>query len=335
MLRRASRALVYRVPGEQDRCPACGATQIFDLDVLPLRRPVGGYRTGFVSGCEDCGLVFRNPVSTPEDLKRFYSPEGGWGAPGAAPLERSEARSRSWSRAFQPIRSQLSVTKPPPGARVLDFGCGRGRLLDSFQEFGWETWGIDTAVGEAFSRHRRLDDIPDVPMFDLVVASHVLEHVTDPLGLLRQLSRACRVGGFLFVGTPRLDTLPVHRDYNYVINGRAHVSAFTWPCLQGLLARAGWSPVAPPPDRISKGGGGRHTYARLRVLAQRVEIGVEPLQFPADSARTAIRQYQAALERPLFERLQMFRLAARQAERHRTRAIRDRKSNKHVGSLES
>ena len=330
-MRRASRAFVYHVPGEQDCCPACGASQIFDLDVLPLRRSIDGCRTGFVSGCEDCGLVFRNPVLTAEDLKQFYSPDGGWGAPGAAPLERKERSSRSWSRAFQPIRSELSVTRPPAGACVLDFGCGRGRLLDSLQEFGWQTWGIDSAIDEAFSRHRRLDEVPDVPMFDLIVASHVLEHVTDPLGLLRQLARACRVGGFLFVGAPRLDTLPIHRDYGYVINGRAHVSAFTWPCLQGLLARSGWESVAPPPDRISKGGG-RHTYARLRVLAKRVETGVEPFELPAASARAAIRTYQATLERPLFERLRLFRLAARTTESHRRRTLRDRKSKKHVES---
>jgi len=164
-----------------------------------------------------------------------------------------------------------------------------------------------------------LTAIPDTPTFDLIVAHHVFEHVTDPLGLLRQLARACPVGGFLHIGVPRLDTLPDHRDYKYVINGRAHVTAYTWPCLQGLLARAGWQPVAPPPDRVSKGRG-RQTSARLRVLARRVDAQVDPLPSPGRAARLAISRYHADVEgRPLFERLGLYRLAARRREALRLR----------------
>jgi len=336
-MRSTSRALIYRVPRECERCPACGSSRLYELDLLPLRRPVNGCRTGFVSGCDDCGLVFSNPQPTTEELSRFYSPTGEWvsrqagkSARATAPVD--EPRGRSWSRAFEPIREKLSVTSPPPGARVLDFGCGNGKLLDALQECGWQTFGVETAVDAAFPRHLRLDSVPDTPVFDLIVASHVFEHVTDPLGLLRQFARACRVGGYLLVGVPRFDTLPIHRDYKYVINGHAHVTAYTWPCLQGLLARAGWKPVAPPPDRLSKGQG-RHTYARLRVLARRVEEHVEPTPSPADAARTAIRRYHTEVQgRPLLERLGLYRLAARSAEARRKHAIRTRKSAEKKGS---
>jgi hypothetical protein len=152
--------------------------------------------------------------------------------------------------------------------------------------------------------------------------------VTDPLGLLRGLARACRVGGYLHVGVPRFDTLPIHRDFKYVINGRAHVTAYTWPCVEGLLARSGWKPVAPPADRLSKGQG-RQTYARLRVLARRVNEPVATPPSPAHAARTAIRRYHAHIRgRSLFERLGLYRLAARRVEAHRREAIRVRKSRK-------
>jgi len=334
-MRSTSRALIYRVPRECVRCPACGSSRLYELDLLPLRRSADGCRTGFVSGCDDCGLVFSNPQPTPEALTRFYSPAGEWGSrrvggAGTAGEPGDATHGRSWSKVFEPIREELSVTTPPHGARVLDFGCGRGKLLDALQECGWDTWGVETAVDTAFPRHHRLDAVPDTPVFDLIVASHVFEHVTDPLGLLRRLARACRIGGYLLVGVPRFDTLPIHRDYKYVINGRAHVTAYTWPCLQGLLARSGWKPVAPPPDRISKGRG-RYTYARLRVLARRVEEHVEPAPSPADAARHAVRRYHADIAgRPLLERLGLYRLAARSAEARRRRAIRIRKSGKTV-----
>lgn len=326
-----SRTFIYRVPGECERCPSCGSSQLYELDLLPLPRPVNACRTGFVSGCEECGLIFSNPQPTAEALAHFYSPAGEWGAPRAAGTERSPGpgavtAGRSWSKVFEPVRD--FVTAPPSGARALDFGCGDGKLLDALQGSGWDTTGIETAVDSAFPRHRRLATIPDTPVFDLIVANHVLEHVADPLGLLRQFARAGRVGGYLLVGVPRFDTLPIHRDYKYVINGRAHVTAYTWPCLQGLLARAGWRALAPPPDRMSKGRGG-HTSARMRVMAQRTEECVETPAAPAASARRAVRGYYAdAQDRSVLKRMGWYRLAARGVEARRRQAVRRRKAGR-------
>ena len=328
-LRSVSRALIFRAPRESERCPACGSRRLYELDLLPLRHPIDGCRTGFVSGCDDCGLGFSNPQPTAEEQARFYSADGEWGAPRNAtpPLATSERpHGNSWSWPFDAIRDDLPVTAPPPGSKVLDFGCADGKLLDALQDCGWETWGIESALDTAFVRHRRLDSIPTGPTFDLIVVNHVFEHVTDPLGLLRALAGASRIGGFLHVGVPRFDTLADHRDYKYVINGRAHVTAYTWPCLQGLLARAGWRPVAPPPDRVSKGRG-RQTSSRLRVLARRVVDRVEPLPSPGRAARTAMSRYHADVaRRPLFERLGLYRLAARRAEARRREAIHLRKT---------
>lgn len=318
--RRIACTVIYRVPGECDRCPACTSRRLYELDLLLVRLP-HRKQTGFVSGCEDCGLVFSNPLPSSDELKQFYSPEGEWRASGprdtGTRTGHREVLSKSWSRPFDAIRDELSVLSPPPGARVLDFGCGTGKLLDALQARGWDTWGVEPALDEPFRRHRRLDEIPSEPTFDLIVANHVLEHTLDPLHVLRQFARACRAGGYLFIGVPRFDTLPVHRDYKYVINGRAHLMAFTWPCLQGLLARAGWEPVAPPPDHVGMGRG-QTTCARLQVSARRVETALALPVAPAQAARAAIRRYHVQeSRRPLLERLRWFRLAARRAEARR------------------
>jgi len=131
---------------------------------------------------------------------------------------------------------------------------------------------------------------------------------------------------------PRLDTLPVHGDYKYVLNGRAHVTAYTWACLRGLLARSGWSPVAPPPARIGKGGG-RHTAARLRVLARRVEEALAVPAAPGRDARAAIRLYhERSGARPVLHRLGLLRLAARRSEAARRREIMARKAAKRTAA---
>ena len=337
-LRRLSQRLVYRAPGERDECPACGSREIFDLDVLPLRAA----RTGFVCVCDECGLVFSNPIPTPDDLAQFYSPSGAWGNERRDLTDASErAPGRpggKWTQLFDPIRGELDVASPPPGAAVLDFGCGEGKLLDRLQECGWQTSGIEPALDRAFQRHRRLDAIPRAATFDLIVLLQVLEHVPNPLDLLRQLAGACRVGGHLLVGVPRFDTLPVHRDYKYVLNGRAHITAYTWACLGELLSRAGWQPVAPPPAEVGKGGGGRRTTSRLRVLARRVDDAgkhaASGVARPADEARHALRAYYARGDsRPLLARAGLIRCAARQA--HLRRLYAERKTPKPAAASRS
>src|SRR5262245_24313725 len=143
VVRSASRALIYRVPGESEQCPACGSSRLYELDLLMLRPAVQGYRTGFVSGCDECGLVFSNPPPTSEQQDRFYSPDGEWGSrrnDAGGPLPASHEREdheaaassgkrshgKSWSWPFAAIRGELSVTAPPAGAKVLDFGCADG-----------------------------------------------------------------------------------------------------------------------------------------------------------------------------------------------------------------
>jgi hypothetical protein len=117
---------------------------------------------------------------------------------------------------------------------------------------------------------------------------------------------------------PRLDTLPTHRDYRYVLNGRAHIMAYTWPCLRALLARAGWETVAQPLEN-------RHTTSRMRVLARRTDSPAVDTRVPLAVARAAIAGYYAHEDaRSRAARMGLIRLAARwaDAERQREKAAR-------------
>lgn len=334
MMRALARALIYRAPREADACPACGSRRLYDLDLMPLKRQADGRQMGFVSGCDGCGLVFVNPLPSDDDQAAFYSPDGAWHGDRSDDIEPgdpSTPHGTSWSRMFEPIRHELPVLAPPPGSAVLDFGCGNGRLLDDMQRAGWDTWGVEPATDRAFDRHHRLNAVPERQMFDLIVCHHVLEHVTNPLALLRQFAAAAKPGGFLLVSVPRLDTLPHHRDYQYVINGRAHITAYTWPCMQTLMARTGWEPIGPPPDRVAKGRG-KTTTSRLRVIARRAERDVAPaFASPGDEARAALRRYFAAEgSRTTLERLGWHRLAARQIEARRRSALKARRARRRM-----
>jgi SAM-dependent methyltransferase len=290
-------SLWLRIDDEAVACPACGSTRLTHLDAVPARRRGLGPQVAFLTGCRDCGLVLWNPLPSAEQLAQFYSRDGEWAATRADRITRLEAahrrmRSRPKKRRrgkphilLAALDAHVPVLSPPVGGRVLDVGCGDGKLLNALQDLGWDTYGIDPSEDVAFLRHRRLQSTPEDGSFDLVVLHHVLEHVAEPLALLRQVSAAVRPGGALFVSVPRLDTLPVHGDFRYCINERNHPLAFSEACLRGLLARSGFATTAalddPNLDRALTDG----QPLRLRLVGTRTSA-LPPL--PREPLRPAV-----------------------------------------------
>lgn len=246
-----------RLEHEASSCPACESPRVTLLDVLSIPKSPDGNRVAFLAGCRACGLLFANPRPRQDELYRYYLPDGPWAAPRAERMRKIEAVDARWQRSKKPrpkaalprksrclfdaLAAHVPVYAPPPGAKILDFGCGDGKFLNRFQDCGWVTHGIEPSTSAAFSRHARLTSPPQDASFDFVFLNHVLEHVDAPLALLRQLANALREGGVLFVSVPRLDTLPAHGDLDYCISGRRHVMCFSETCLRGLLGRAGFT----------------------------------------------------------------------------------------------
>jgi 2-polyprenyl-3-methyl-5-hydroxy-6-metoxy-1,4-benzoquinol methylase len=95
-----------------------------------------------------------------------------------------------------------------PDARLLDVGCGGAWLGDHFQNYT----GIDVspeAVEAARSHGRQAllvdgdEPLPfDEGSFDGVVLKDVLEHVANPVTLVREVRRVLRPGGRVFASSP-------------------------------------------------------------------------------------------------------------------------------------
>jgi SAM-dependent methyltransferase len=315
-------SLWLRFATEASACPGCGSPSISLIDAVHARTKADGRRIAFLTGCHSCGLLFANPLPTVDELQRAYSKVGPWAAARREQLCRLENAHRHRARKARPhkVRSvvraadllldalapYLPVHDPPAGTKVLDFGCGAGKFLNRLQDRGWETYGIEPSTDVAFLRHRRLESPPQDASFDFVVLHHVLEHVRTPLDLLSQLARSLREGGVMFVSTPRLDTLPDHRDLQYCIDGRWHVVCFSERCLAGLLTRAGFHATArldlPLLDQLQTDG----KQLRLRIVATRT-LSPSPLpSAPLVPALAALRRYGMASNSDLLRRLMRF-----------------------------
>ena len=63
------------------------------------------------------------------------------------------------------------IDELPKGSSILDFGCGKGKLLKKLRKSGYECEGFDPAVPQ-------VDDFPD-QNFDAVICTDVLEHIRE------------------------------------------------------------------------------------------------------------------------------------------------------------
>ena len=298
----------YRPPGELHACPACGSRTLKALDVMRHHRRDRPLDATLVSGCRTCGLVFANPLPGAEELAAYYAEGSRFaedlerrGLARATPDRRSEARRGLGAEErhklrllFEPVAEFVDVLAPPPGARVLDYGCGPGRLLHRLQSVGWATYGIEPAIKSAFPRHHELQAPPDEPTFQLVTLHHVLEHLPNPLEVLKSLARAMFDDGILYISVPRLDALPVHRDLAYCLNAEGHITAYTRECLTALLEMAGLTPITQPEpavlDQILTQGQPR----RLRMFARKTDGRqhiAAAVASPLRAAEEALRTY--------------------------------------------
>ncbi len=165
----------------------------------------------------------------------------------------------------------------PERSRLLDIGCGEGNVTELYRvRKGCETHGIeiaDQAIERAVARgvQARKWDLNEYPYpfeeasFDTVAIVDVLEHVIDPLMLLRESRRILREGGRAIVCVPnfarignraRLLVLGDPRDilhWGGYGDGMEHLHWFTQPKLRAFMQEAGFRDIRFHPIGLPSG----------------------------------------------------------------------------------
>ena len=134
---------------------------------------------------------------------------------------------------------------------VVEIGCGDGAVLAELAQRGWTIDGFELAENAArralergiARRVERFDGehVPaDTDAYDLAVLSHVLEHVPDPLPLLKE---AARVAPNVLVEVPLEDNRSARRPAKKKLSEEAgHLHAFNRADVLRLVTQAGLQP---------------------------------------------------------------------------------------------
>ena len=190
-------------------CPICKSTTI------EVRRPLRGYREYVLHACRDCAVEFVHPQPSDEDLAALYS-ESYYHAWGLQDPQMGETV-RAMKVATFGLRLDR-IREFVPRGTILDVGCATGFFLEAAEAAGFSPHGVELSpysarlAQERFGTDRifngTLEEAPFPPgSFDVIAMSDLLEHVRDPLAVLRTAAGLLKDNGILMVMTPTTDSL--------------------------------------------------------------------------------------------------------------------------------
>jgi len=207
------------------RCGLCGSVKIKELFELRDKKIVE---------CSECGLVRTDNFEMP-DYEHYHR----------------DKEYVNCSRLFTNIfRKRFNIIKRyRNGGAVLDVGASSGEMLGIFSGDGWECWGVEPSVVAQTQRFASIKilraefekvKLPD-KYFDVVVLNHTLEHMMDPVLVMKKVGNVLKKGGIVLVDVPNFGSLSrkvLGRSWPYLLP-EEHLWHFTPESMKKVFEKAG------------------------------------------------------------------------------------------------
>lgn len=253
-------------------CILCGSQRLAPVHVIA---------GAAVDRCVACGLRQLNPTPTADSIESIYGDD--YYAPGTGEGGYADylAQRTEYLATFREELRRIEAVAGRRPLRILDVGCGPGFFLEAALERGHDAYGVDiipsivelaqrTHPGRVFAG--ALDDIEQLRglQFDVIFASHVMEHVPGPLPFTVSLAAHLRPGGLLVYVTPNIASLLARASGRRWVSFKIpeHVAYYDPRTMTDLFRRAGLRTVA-----IQSG----YQSYRLPFVALRVRQLIRPL----------------------------------------------------------
>ncbi len=201
--------------------------------------------------CYTCGLMRVDPYMSEKSLRMFYKNyyRRIYSSSHVCNRDHFDAARDRGSAIIQFIEKAGIELQ----GMVMEIGCGSGGLLDAFQQRGCKVAGCD--YGKSFSEYGRQRNLPiedgdwstltrHAPA-DMIILSHVLEHLRHPITELHGISSLLKQDGYIYVQVPGLFWL--EHSYNtdiarYLQN--AHAYHYCLESLDYVMSLTGFKRVA-------------------------------------------------------------------------------------------
>jgi len=211
--------------------------------------------------CEGCGHVYTSRRYTDEAIRRFYETNTYWAEVTYA------NKSTCYYRRDNVARPKVEFAERCyAGLRGtwLDVGSGIGDMVSVALENGWKATGLELSeTSVAFAKdifnvdllRQTMEEYRDqhpklAGTVDVVSLIGVLEHVVDPVGLLRQANEMLKPGGIVMIQVPNARSMATMVQEAFPENVFRHMSPiehimiFTESSLNRAMANGGFEPLA-------------------------------------------------------------------------------------------
>jgi 2-polyprenyl-3-methyl-5-hydroxy-6-metoxy-1,4-benzoquinol methylase len=232
-------------------CIVCGeneATEIAEKDRYGLFFPV--------VSCKSCGLVRTSPRMNQASYNEFYNTEYRKLYVGQEKPTGNffQLQIQKGKLIYDYLEANGAFHKAKEEMFVLEVGCGAGGILHFFREKGCTVKGID--LGEEYINYGKekhgldlevgfLSDLKLDRKPDLVIYSHIVEHILEPGQEFIELNKRINRDTIVYIEVPGIKHL--YPNYNmdllrYLQN--AHTFHFSLTSLQNLMEKCGYEMLA-------------------------------------------------------------------------------------------
>jgi len=218
-------------------CPNCKKKTIEKKQIYLSKSPIFINKNLF--RCVSCGLVFVSPMPSRSDLSKYYTSFWNGEVATASSITKRYYLAQSISR-IRYINQHISIKE---NLTLLDVGAGLGMFTEALLKEGYkgQYYAVEPDKSQrlALKKNKKIkktytdiEAIANEDRFDLIILSHVLEHVTDPNIFIKKLTSLLNTGGFLFIEVP-------NEDYKYKLKLEPHLLFFNRKSLSECLKKHG------------------------------------------------------------------------------------------------
>lgn len=206
--------------------------------------------------CKRCGMIFRYPFPTYEEIVGFYDEGYYSGKNQYSYADERKVRGSEivWEKRIKKLVEIYEKENSKKPSSILDIGCAFGGLLEVARDkFGLKPFGVEVSeYSSKYARERGIEvfrgNVEDIDLgeekFDIITMIEVIEHLMEPKKVIEKVYGANTRGGLFLVQTANIEggQSKFWGDrYHYYLPGHLHY--FSNRTLRELLLSVGYSKI--------------------------------------------------------------------------------------------
>lgn len=228
---------------------ACCICDKSDFEPLSAKDRYGIYNPVVI--CKNCGLIQNNPRMNQESYNNFYNEEFRklyFSEP--KPSEIAFKTEFNRGKKILTYLKESGILKKDKQRSIFEVGCGSGGVLKTFKNAGFTVAGCDLDKEyllygrEKFKLNLHYGFVQDIYFEkspDIIIYSHVLEHILKPKEEIYYINKILNTGSYLYIEVPGVKNLVNQYERNFLSYLQIpHVYHFSLITLNNLLKLNGF-----------------------------------------------------------------------------------------------